>query len=610
MPKIIEDDVRALDMLTSGRLDTPTAGELQNKLGLDDDDLRAWKLSTTANPDLKDDIQAKVLDKLRTKRADTDTALEAGVKGALQGVSFGFADEIESGLTAGFESLVKGEDFSKRYEERIKKEREELKRLEEKFPVQFISGELIGAVAVPIPGTGALRGGKALAKLGLLGLEKTARVASKSPRLLKLAGESALQAAGKSEAEFGTKQFFEETGKGTLTGVAVGGLLGKAAQKTSELVKKGISPAKRAAQVLSSILFDLPPSYTEKLLDKRLAEKVLNPKSSADIIEAIVGITRDMGKHARALSFRAQQKLSDEPVHSIEDVITRISKSPAMQKVERSTLKEARDAQAAFDDVASDLRQRAFQRDAVSEKDLKRFIQDLDEEIPWNKNEWKLKDKLFADVRSAIDNEILKRNQQYAKEMVPVAQIMSNLHDISKSFSLKRKGFETEATDQTLSKIKNFFDMTGAAKKPVTERALAQAEKRFLGPARPRILEDIQTSQIARRTEGGAPAGSKHILQGLAFGTLFGSPTFGAVAGAVKDRYGRKVGKSILPSLRGAIDFTDKNVREALKGYDPALIEQLMRVTGRTLGVGQGVGAAQTPSLLPTTPQQTLIPRR
>jgi len=659
MANIVQDDVRALNILSSGQLEPSRANELQGKLGLDDDDLRAWQLSTTANPEMRDEIQAKVLDKVRTQKGDRDTALEAGVKGALQGVTFGFSDEIESGFMAGLDTLKGEGDFSKRYDERIKKEREELKKLEEKFPVQFISGELIGALAVPIPGTGAIRGTKALTKLGLLGLEKALVAGAKAtPKLARLAGESALQAAGKSEAEFGSKQFFEETAKGTLLGTVAGGLLGKGVQKTAELAKKGLSPTKKAAQVISSVLFDLPPNYTEKLLDERLAKKVLDPKDATDIMESIVGITKDMGKHVKALSGAAQKNLSDEPIISMSDLVKTIKSAPSVQKVQRSTLKEARNAQAALSEITADLKQRALTRKvlappgakrikddiplgradplkeavdaqaafddarsllgkkledpkALSEMDLKRFIQDLDEEIPWNTNEWTLKDKLFGEIRSAIDEGILKKNPEYAKAMIPVAQIMSNLTDISKSFSLKRKGFETRATDATLSKIKNFFDVAGKAKKPVTEGALAQAEKRFLGPARPRILEDIETAQIARRTQGGMAAGSKHILQGLAAGTLFGSPTFGAIAGAVKDRYGRKIGKSVIPALRNQINLGDRAVQASLKDINPDLLELLFRSSGRTLGVGQGVEAAQTPSLLPTTPQQQiLIPRR
>lgn len=592
---VTNDDVRALDMISSGGGNPQELEQIKLKLGYNDDDVRAWQLSKTSNPEESEELKVKVLDRVRTRReSEADTPIGATIAGGLQGVTFGFSDEIEAGLKAGVEKFQKGGDFKKIYESKVKKERAELKRLEEKHPIQFIGSELAASVLLPIPGSATFKGGKALHKLGLL------------------AAESLATSAGKAEGEFGSKQFLEEIGKGTALGVGGGALLGKGVKGASKLIAKGEKPVKKAAKVVSSVLFDLPPAYTEKLINPRTAQKILNPKSSEEIAESVIDLTKNMGKHARALSLKAQDKLSEKPSIAVNDIFGLVKNVPSFQRTQRSSLKEATAATKAGALAMEDLGKRANGKGLVSEAELKRFIQDIDQEIPWNKNDWKLKDTILGDIRKTVDHDILKRNADYAEAMVPVNRIMTNLKDISKSFSLKRQGFDTVATDATHSKVKSFFNVAGISKKPVTEKALLEAEGRFAGPAKPSILEDIELKSIASRTEGGLPAGSKHILQGTVAGSLFGAPWWGLVAGAVKDRYGRKVGKSLIPKLSGAIDFADEGVKKGLEQINPEITGAIFKDIGRVLGARSGVGAANQPSpLLPERrTNQSLLPNR
>lgn len=258
-------------------------------------------------------------------------------------------------------------------------------------------------------------------------------------------------------------------------------------------------------------------------------------------------------------------------------------------------------AQRSVQSVFKDLAERSGDAKMLSEVDLKHFVQDIDNEIPWNKMEWKLKDNIFGDIRSAVDNGILKTNNiPYAEAMKPVSSIMKNVKEISKSFSLKREGFKTTSSDATFSKIKGFFDVTGASKKPVTEDALKKAEGLFAGPGKPSILEDIELSQIARRTEGGQAAGSRNVLQGVLAGSLVGAPVWGLVAGAVKDKYSRAIGKKVLPSAINAIKQSDEAMAQFFSKFDPDKAQNILQIFGRTTGVKTGISAAQEQgSLLP-----------
>jgi hypothetical protein len=589
MADLNQDDIRALDMVSSGQLSPENTEAMKTKLGLDDDDLRAWKISKThKDPNTRKTIQTEVVGKLqRTKESGQIEGLPGGlratVQGAAQGATFGFSDEILAGAKAGWEKISKGGDIGKIYDQKVKAERNELKQLESKYPLQFIAGEIAGAIAVPIPGATAFKA----TKLG-------AKVATKGAQLL---GEAALTSAGKAEGEIGSAKFLKEIAKGTTIGAGSGFLFGKGTKLAGRMAKAGEQPVKRASQFVSTVLFDLPMSYTEKLMNPRTAQKILNPKSSNEIVESIVDMTRKLKDHATGLSIKATDKLNSKKTIRINNVLKEINNIPAVKELSRSNMPEAQAAKKAVENAVSDLTERG--KKFVSEVEIKRFIQDIDREIPWNNLEWKRKDDVMAAIRSTLDHKILKKNEAYKQAMITVDILTRKGKEISKSFALKREKFQEVPSDTTYSKVKGFFDVTGASKKPVTEEALKKAEDFFLGPLKPTILEDIDVAQIARRTEGGQAAGSRNILQGLTVGTLGGFPLAGAVAGAVKDKYGRRIGKSLLPKVSGAINVTDEALTTALDKIPADQLERVLRTLGRIKGAQSGVESVSQPTLLP-----------
>jgi hypothetical protein len=587
MGKVTQADTKAIDIMLSGTESDETNFAIQEKLGLNDDDVQALRLSRESDPDTADAVRTKVYDKIRsTKDRRKDTQSRAGEKALVQGITFGFSDEIAAAFDTLKEKAQKGGDIGEIFEKKVKQERDELKRLEKKYPLNMISGEIIGGLLIPIPGgqaTGAARAGKLL-------------------------GEAALFSAGKAEGPLLSSQFLEETAKGTALGFGAGAVLGKAGQKAGELLKKGISPSKKLAKGVSSVLFDLPPAYTERLIDPKTAKKILNPKSPDEIVESIKDMTETMAAHARGLSGKASQKLSSKTDIPVDNVLAEIQKMPSVTKINRSTLSEAEKAKKEVAGAMDDLINRSDKK-MVSEKDLKQYIQDIDLEIPWNKNDWTLKDQVLGDVRKLVDNQILKAgNRAYADAMVPVSELMKNIKDISKSFSFKRDGYKLVPSDTTYSKVRNFFNVAGISKKPVTEKALVQAEGRFAGPAKPTVLEDIELSQIAARTEGGQPAGSRNLLMGLLAGTPLGIPFWGAVVGAIKDKYGRKIGKEFIPKVSGAIEITDEAMKKAFETVSPALARRILEVTGRVAGSEKGVGSIE-PTIIPERTQPTFSRR-
>ena len=216
MANIENDDLRALSIVASGSEKPEVNEAIKTKLGIDDNDVKAWQMAQSESPEIRSAVENKISTKITDTREQimTPGGLKASIYGGAQGASFGFSDEIVAGVKSAYEKVSRGGDFSKIYDKKVKKERDELKKLEEKYPLQFIAGELTGAFLVPIPGATALRG----AKIGTKAVGKGAQ----------LLAESALFSAGKSERDLLSAGFLKDVGEGTALGVGSGALLGKA----------------------------------------------------------------------------------------------------------------------------------------------------------------------------------------------------------------------------------------------------------------------------------------------------------------------------------------------------------------------------------------------
>jgi hypothetical protein len=170
----------------------------------------------------------------RQERPDI-SRLEAGVRGAAQGLTFGFSDEIVAGLTAGAKSLMQDKDFQEIYGVEIEKARRADIAAESEFPGTFLGAEAAGALATTaIPGGIFARGAQAGRGLGA-GLAGIARGTA----------GAAATAAGKTEAELGSEQFQKEmagaagVGAGVQTAANVLGPFARIIAKHSGKFAKG-----------------------------------------------------------------------------------------------------------------------------------------------------------------------------------------------------------------------------------------------------------------------------------------------------------------------------------------------------------------------------------
>lgn len=152
------------------------------------------------------------------KRTEQPGYTESALRGAAQGVTFGFADELQAKL----ESLLKGENYDKR----VREIRDEYKAAAEANPITYYGADIASGFALPI---GAIGG---FATKGASTLGKIARSSGSGAIIGGVTG------AGTSEAET-TGELAKDIGIGTVAGAiaapvlegsitAAKGMLGKA----------------------------------------------------------------------------------------------------------------------------------------------------------------------------------------------------------------------------------------------------------------------------------------------------------------------------------------------------------------------------------------------
>jgi hypothetical protein len=179
------------------------------------------------------------------------SASKAAGLGVSQGITFGFGEEMMSGMKALgsapgdwlYEQMnpdaQQTPSFGERYTTERDTLRDELRRAQEQRPWEYYGGEVAGSLAIPIPGVGALKGAvtatKAATKLGRV----SQLLRGAAPAVGIGAGMGTLAGAGHSEGE---------TWEHVLSDALRGGGYGAAVGAGGHLIGKGVSALRGRAQ--------------------------------------------------------------------------------------------------------------------------------------------------------------------------------------------------------------------------------------------------------------------------------------------------------------------------------------------------------------------------
>lgn len=228
-------------------------------------------------------------------------ALSSFGRGAAQGVSFGFADELSAGVKALPRLLPGGESFGDAYSSEVAENRAEDEAARSAHPIATLAGELVGAVA-PAIATGGASAPVSGARAGVT----AARAGSTIGRLGRQgAALGALEGVGRSEGNI------LERVPGAVTGAVAGGalgaglpLVGKGIRRVGEAfgVGQGAAGRRAADEILEALSGeDLAPSDVAGRLTGTADETIMD----------VAGSTRRLGETANLYPGPGQQRFSE-----------------------------------------------------------------------------------------------------------------------------------------------------------------------------------------------------------------------------------------------------------------------------------------------------------
>lgn len=347
------------------------------------------------------------------------TQSEATLRGAAQGLTFDFADEIAGAAGAAKETLfgdARLSDLLDTYEQQRDISREAFREAEQEFPKSYLAGEIGGGI-LPAIATG---GAGAVAAVGKTGLKQAAKQAAKSG-----AKFGAASAAGRTEEVEDVGQVAKDIGTGTLAGGAFGAVtpaISKGAEKAAKSLKGGVK------KVFDSMA-DLDPKLTDELLSDPTLLKAA--KSDGEIAESFKDVANEGLKEFRDLASKGRQKLSTEKDISTNEVMRKFDErfSSLDEIAEKEAIKP-------MVSLKTDIQKRLGS--VTSEKE----IQELMDSIA--KKAYKGQKKDTADVvtqqlrgmREDFGSIIKDRNPEYAENMFQASQKKKALDELSDRFGL------------------------------------------------------------------------------------------------------------------------------------------------------------------------------
>ena len=492
---------------------------------------------------------------------------DSALRGGIESVTMGFGDEIGGAMEA-LGSLVgiRGigsptlkdvrlesdeedkQSFMEVYEAMRDRRRALDKAAQTQNPKAFTAGQVVGGIATIPVGGALLKGASKVPQLAkAANLYQKAGSGSKMQQAVKsgITG-GAMYGAGSSEADDLGGVVFDAT-KGAVVGGTGGALFNKAGDVATKGVKamgrliSKINPNQKVVETVSELAFDLPPDYTKELLKNPKLKEVASPDQLEDLL---INTTKKVRNDLSMEDSKAWNLLGDAKDIDANDLKGMINSLKQEMGLEFSEMPSDMMAKRKLD---ATLRTIDNIGDAVSDKDIKTLVQKLDKEIDWDKTNLNVANNALTRVRTGFDS-MIKGNEAYKNQMSKVSELAEALGTLESKFNLKPTGQGYAPQDLTSKRLKNFFNAQG---NPVNKETAKTLES-----VNPELLQEIKMRQILDRTEGGVTQGSRNTMTGGVLGGFTAGPlgaAAGVIGGNVKDKYGRKIGKTLIDKNRDKI---------------------------------------------------------
>lgn len=220
--------------------------------------------------------------------------------------------------------------------------------------------------------------------------------------------------------------------------------------------------------------------------------------------------------------------------------------------------------------------------DNVSEQDLKRVIQSMDQNINWDDPSLSRSNQVLSQARTFFDGVLKQGNPTYAEAMQPVSAKMRLYQYLQRKFNLKSVPNEgLDPSDVTASNIKSSLS---------ENKAVTQGELSDLKDATGYDTSgEAQNQQYAQQFDGSFANGSRRVntfgatgagIGTLAGGLVGGTPgaiAAGAVGGTVGSWVGAAADKEGGAWAKNILDYYLKTNPSALGSYASTLAQAASR---------------------------------
>lgn len=520
---------------------------------------------------------------------------EALGRGALQGATFGFSDEmggkVQSGLdkmqgllhdytglvgpsptqvseelaAEGFTGDIGPTSGEELYEEAVAQDRTMNKAAEEQHGGTYLAGELAGSLAIPVPGASA------------------AKVASKIPKAAKLmkkfkdankikkgiatgAGMGALEAAGRTEADLTSAEGMEDTLKGAAAGGIFGGVLGKVASKIDEksakkLLDKADKLEDEASQAIARSM-GATPSQMKSIMGSKTGKKKIMEKISSvgktlqdegifkvkqtaeDLNDVIFRKMDEVGQNLEKAGKKIDDKIKDMPIETFADDFNAVGQKldDDLESIASNRLKTATDeGKSQYQDLSS----------------IKEVVKD--EILAAAQSQNKLSD--LVQLKRQIQREVDWRDTAKTATNEYYATVQSHLTDLINSIA--KKG-DNEAAEQILANNKKYSDLV--------------------------IAENLSGNKMLKEALESGGIGWKDYFLGGIVGGMTGRAELGVAAVGAKKSIEKASGKKAMEAIEAVEGVTKykraQNLKEKVANKREALFEGADKavVPGVTVG--------------------------
>jgi len=414
---------------------------------------------------------------------------ESFVRGAAQGATMGFADEI----TAALESMA----TPKPYEQARSESREAYKTAKEANPKTSFAGEMGGAAATAlVPGLGELT-------------------------IPKMAAQGALYGLGSSEADLmkGTPDEMKQATKDVVTGGAAGAIGGTIANKViTPAITKGIPAVAKWAT--ASII---PEKEALEAVTARLTnpEEIKNALQTPALVEKLSSTTTQALKKAGELSEAARSTLDPNRVTNVAELADVFKGLKEKFITEGIPSGDAQDSALAVINKWKGIFKRHLSAGEgdLPDTTLGQLIRDIRKDINYNPQmataATDSSDKVLHALSGELDDLLKTTNPQYEEAMLPVDDLMKGITKVSKLFNLVRgQAGEVVASPMTEGRVAHAL----GPNKTYTQEALGHL-KNLTGED---LMGEMEKSQLRNVFESGKKGGFGLQAWGTGLGATAG----------------------------------------------------------------------------------------